>query len=367
MKDLLDLTTEEKIGQLFVIGLPGPALDDAALALLDEVRPGGVCLFSRNIRDAEQTRELNDAIRSRLSVEPILCLDQEGGLVDRLRRILTPMPSASQISTAEDAIQFGNFVAEAVRILGFNLNFAPVVDVAMQSDQVGANGLYSRIFGADAAETAGLAGAFLEAMQDSGCVGCVKHFPGLGKTVVDSHEELPFVEASEDLLEREDLLPFSRLIETGTAKTVMAAHAAYTASRLQHADQNGKLLPSSLNSRFISGLLRETLGFDGVVFTDDLEMGAILKNYGIGEACVMALSAGCDMLAICADRGRIREGYDAVRNAVADGRISEERIDVSLRRITALKASLSSPLEFDAARLSELSVAVADFKAHLNK
>jgi len=356
------LSIEEKVGQLFVIGITGPTIDAPTRDLLERVMPGGVCLFARNIREASQTRALLDEIRELSPIEPILCLDQEGGLVDRLRRVVTPMPAPSDVQTIEDAAAFGALVADVVRLLGFNLNFAPVVDLSLESRRSANNGLFSRTFGRSPQETIELAGAFLTSMQARGCLGCIKHFPGLGAAAVDSHEELPSVEIDNDVFENADLLPFRELIAARAAAAVMVAHAAYPKSDLQETDLNGKLLPSSLSYNFVTHLLRETLGFTGLVFTDDLEMGAILANYGIADACVRAANAGNDMLAICADGKRIVQGFEAVLAAVASGEIGEGRVDESLIRIAELKNKLLPPPAFDQAQLASLSADIAIFK-----
>ena len=359
------LTTQQKIGQLFFIGIPGPEIDAATRELLDRVQPGGVCLFARNVRERRQTRELTDGLRSTIPFEPFLSIDQEGGLVDRLRRLVTPMPAANRIATAVEASELGRIIAETLLLLGLNMNFAPVVDVIDDSRAKATNGLHSRAFGNSKDQVLELASSFLTSMQHRGIIGCLKHFPGLGASEVDSHKELPSVSISEDELLNTDLFPYSKILSTAEAKSVMVAHAAFPRNRLQELDQNGKLLPSSLSPPIISKLLRGELGFDGLVLTDDLEMGAIVENYGIGEACKMAILAGVDMLAICASVDAINEGYDAVSNAVARGDMSEERIDESIERIRSLKKELASPLEFDDERLTALSNEIAELTARL--
>jgi beta-N-acetylhexosaminidase len=167
------------------------------------------------------------------------------------------------------------------------------------------------------------------------------------------------------LFER-DLLPYRTLLNDSQQPAVMVAHAAYPNVYLQEKDQNGKLLPSSLSFNFVTDLLRKEMNFDGVAITDDLEMGAILKNYGIGEACVMAVEAGEDMLAICAGVESIYEGFSAVENSVGSGRISESRIDESIVRIGKIKSRITEPLQYDQHQLDELSAEIADFSAHLN-
>lgn len=348
---LKSLSLEQKIGQLFFVGIPGSELDASARGLLDEVVAGGVCLFARNIRDRLGCRELLDGVREFLPTGPLLSIDQEGGRVDRLRRTMAPMPAAARLRTDNDARDHARIIAESLRVLGFNMDFAPVVDVIDDSRLASDNGLFSRAFGASGTDVVRLAGTFLDVLQENGIIGCLKHFPGLGASVVDSHEELPSVEVDDVTMRSVDLRPY---VEIPDIRAVMVAHAAYPQSRLQEADESGKLLPASLCSNIVTGLLREELGFQGLVITDDLEMGAIVNNYGIGEACVKAVDAGCDMLAICADSDAIRRGFEAVFVAVNDGRISSDRIDSSLERIARVKAMVLPVPDFDLERLDEL-------------
>ena len=356
LEEISALPIEQKIGQLFTIGLPEPALNADTKEFLRDISPGGVCLFSRNIREAEQTRNLLDDIRSTTPVEPILSVDQEGGLVDRLRRISAPMPAPSSLKILKETKFLAEITAEILRILGFNMNFAPVVDVIDESRRKSFNGLYSRSFGNSKAEVIEHAVEYLENLQEGGCLGCLKHFPGLGASEVDSHEELPIVYLTREDLFDVDLLPYRRLIPSGAVHSVMVAHAGFPRFDLQETDENGKLLPSSLSYNIVTKLLREELGFaEGLVISDDLEMGAIVKNYGIGEACRRAVLAGVDMLAICASPEAITEGYKAIKEAVENGEIPEARIEESLKRIAHFKSLLSAPLPFDKARLQTLS------------
>jgi beta-N-acetylhexosaminidase len=359
-----DLTLEEKIGQLFFIGIPGPFWDAETEDLLQRIKPGGVCLFARNIKEPEQTRNLLAAMGGHLTVSPFLSLDQEGGLVDRLRRIMTPGPAAAKFTNVPDVIEFASITAESLRILGFNMDFAPVVDVITTEREDAGNGMYSRGFGRDRDQVTELAGAFLSTLQQNKIIGCLKHFPGLGAAQADSHEELPQIDISDDELRALDLHPYEKLLDENV-EIVMIAHAAYPNSNLQQQDQNGRLLPSSLSSNFVSRLLRNELGFDRIVITDDLEMGAIVRNYGIGDACKMAIDAGNDMLAICANRDLIEEGHEAVTKAVKTGEIGQKRVDVSLDRILALKQRLETPPKFDIDRLNELTQQLADLNSRL--
>lgn len=357
---------EEKVGQLFFIGISGPEIDPATADLLAETMPGGVCLFARNIKSLEQTRRLLDSLYETLPVQPLLSIDQEGGLVDRLRRVMTPLSAADRIRTADQARRMGDLVGESLSLLGLNMDFAPVVDIATDARQRFQNGLRSRAFGRSKEEVVELAGSFLVGLESRGILGCLKHFPGLGASEVDSHEELPQVDASEEEIRDVDLFPYRELLDRHPLVSVMVAHASYPKTDLHQNDSDGKLLPSSLDRRIVTDLLRAELNFPGVAITDDMEMGAILKNYGIGEACVRAVLAGQDMLAICASPQAVRDGYAAVVEAVKTHRISPLRLETSLKRISDLKQKITPRVAFDPERLNAISDEIADFNEQLN-
>jgi len=367
LKQLLSLPIEKKLGQLFFIGLSGDEINEHSVSLLREISPGGVCLFSRNIKSTNQVIKFISGIRENLAIEPILSLDQEGGVVDRLRRILTPMPSVSLLKNTTNAKKLAKLTAEIIRILGFNMNFAPVVDILDESREKFSNGLYARAFGKTKEQVIELAGAYLKTLQAGGCFGCLKHFPGLGASEVDSHESLPVINLSENEFYDNDLLPFRELIKTGDVRAIMVAHAVFPNINLQETDSSGKLLPSSLSYNFVTKLVRERMTFDGLVITDDLEMGAIVKNYSISKACKAAILAGGDMLAICADADAVQQGYYGVLEAVKNKEISESRIDESLTRIAHLKSLMLRPLPFDAVRLQILSEEVAQLNKKLDQ
>lgn len=367
MNDLYNnLSLREKIGQLFFIGIAGPDMDESTVELMQRIAPGGVCLFSRNIRDTVQTRELNDSIRKISAIQPFISLDQEGGTVDRLRRLVTPMAPAGSVRNVQEARKMAELIGEVISLLGFNMNFAPVVDVVDERRSGSSNGLFTRPFGRSKESVVDLAGAFLEAMQAKGPIGCLKHFPGLGAATVDSHVELPIVDIGREEFFDVDLYPYRALFATGNVHAVMAAHASFPGIDLQETDQNGKLLPSSLSFNFLTKLLREELGFKGLAITDDMEMGAVVENYGIGEACKLAFAAGVDMFAICAGRDAINEGFEAILSAAESGEITPERIDRSIERIGALKRKLGPVPAFDVARIDEISADIANFNAGLS-
>lgn len=361
-EQILSLSIEKKIGQLFFIGLPSAEFDDANRDLIKKIAPGGVCLFSRNIREGLKTRHLLEQIIENSAITPFLSIDQEGGLVDRLRRVFEPMPAVSSLKNLEQAKELAEITAEILRIFGFNMNFAPVVDVLTENRQKFINGLNSRIFGNSKEDSAKFGKIYLENLQKGGIICCLKHFPGLGASEVDSHEELPLVNISQTEFFETDLFPYRHIFQNTKVFAVMTAHAAFPNTDLQETDQNGKLLPASLSYNFVQNLLRNDLGFAGISITDDLEMGAIVRNFGIGEACKTAIKAGQDLLAICNSPESIRKGFEAVLTAVKTGEINENRIDESLQRISRVKEFLQKPLDFDEIQIAELSKRVSALK-----
>ena len=202
--NLLALPLEQQIGQLLYIGLPGTELDAATRGLLDDIKPGGVIIFGRNVASPAQLRGLLDGVRELLRGSPLLGIDQEGGLVDRLRKIFTPSPAARVIRQHGDlagARAHGRITGEVLRLLGFNMNFAPVLSIMTEDRDLLSNGLYSRSFGRSPGEVLGYTMVYLRGLQGAGCLGCAKHFPGIGAGEVDTHEEMAVIHLTqEDLL-----------------------------------------------------------------------------------------------------------------------------------------------------------------------
>jgi beta-N-acetylhexosaminidase len=365
------LSPEQKIGQLFNIGLRGTELDAETIAFLKHIQPGGVTIFARNVASATQLRSYLDGIRNELSVEPILSIDQEGGLVDRLRKISTPMPAARKIREHGDlagARTLGKITGEMLRILGFNTNFAPVIDILTEEREQLSNGLYSRSFGRTPGEVFGYSLVYLHALQATGCLGCLKHFPGIGAGAIDSHEEIPVIHLSQDDLIAQDLAPYIELfqMEDDRVKAVMVSHGGYPQIDIIQGIAGGRLEPATLSRNIVTKLLREELGFRHLTITDDLEMGAITKHHTIEEAAEIAFDVGNDVLLICSKAENIRRAYDGMLEAYKDGRFSEKRLNDSLQRIANFKALMKPPLDFDEERLKELSNEVAELNKKLN-
>lgn len=368
---LLSLPLERQIGQLLYIGLPGTEFDEEARSLVEEISPGGVIIFGRNVAEPEQLRGLLDSVRAALPNEPLFGIDQEGGLVDRLRKIFTPMPAARVIRQHGDlaaARAHGRITGEVLLRLGFNMNFAPVMSIMTEDRDLLSNGLYSRSFGRSPGEVLGYTMVYLRGLQGTGLLGCAKHFPGIGAGEVDTHQEMPVIHLTHDDLLAQDLAPYIELFqrEDNMVKAVMVSHGGFPNIDIHRGTAGGHLVPASVNPSIVTGLLREELGYEGLVVTDDLEMGAIAKHCEIEEAALRAILAGEDMILVCARPDLIRRAYSALLAASRSGELTRGRLLASLRRIAAFKAITKPPLPFDKKRLQELSAEVTALNRKLN-
>lgn len=370
-ESLLSLQLEQQVGQFFYIGLLGTELDAEARALIEEVQPGGVIIFGRNVRSPQQLRELLDGVRELVPTTPLLGIDQEGGLVDRLRKIFTPMPSARTIREHGDlaaARALGRLTGEALRLLGFNMNFAPVMSIMTDERDLLSNGLYSRSFGRSPGEVLGYTTVYLRGLQETGIVGCLKHFPGIGAGEVDSHEQIPMVSLSHDDLMAQDLAPYIELFQRqdDRVRCVMVSHGGFPNIDISKGVTGGLLEPASLSHNIVTNLLRTELGYQHLVVTDDLEMGAISKHCEIEAAAVRAFLAGNDMMLICAHPDTIRRGYQALLGVARNGKLPRDRMRGSLRRIAAMKSIIKPPPAFDQEEFKALSGETAALNRKLN-
>jgi beta-N-acetylhexosaminidase len=250
-ENLYALPLEQQIGQFLFIGLPGTELDAETRALIKDVKPGGVIIFGRNVSGPEQLRSLLDSVREIVPTPPLFGIDQEGGLVDRLRRIFTPMPSARTIRQHGDlaaARALGRVTGEVLRLLGFNINFAPVMSIMTDDRDLLSNGLYSRSFGRSPGEVLGYTTVYMRGLQGTGCIGCLKHFPGIGAGEVDSHEEMPVVHLSHDDLIAQDLAPYIELFQRrdDRVRCVMVSHGGFPNIDIREELTGGLLEPAWL-------------------------------------------------------------------------------------------------------------------------
>jgi len=330
------LSEAESAGQLLAVGIEGTCLSDDLRRGLSRIAPGAVILFARNLLDASQVAAFCRDLSRAVSVPPFLAIDQEGGRVNRLKGIFPPLPPNLALGNGPSAIdlvrEHARRTGQGLKSLGFNLNFAPVLDLSMAASP---NGIGDRAYGSDPDRVALLGGAFLTAQAEEGVLGCGKHFPGLGGGRVDSHEELPRIDASSDELWDRDLLPYRRLKDV--CPLVMVGHAFYPSLQGQPA------LPATFSRRVIHDLLRGRIGYEGLSLTDDLEMGAVDQRRPPGEVTLAAFEAGNDLMMFCKDWGRVEEAHATLQRAFRTGRYPSSRINASLERIFAVKRRLASP------------------------
>lgn len=294
-------------GHLLIAGVSGTELTGLERAWLRLIRPGGIILFKRNIADAIQTRDLLDAATSLCSPHAVRCVDVEGGTVNRLRDALAALPSAQAVGAAARklrkpalAYEHGELIARAVTAFGFNTTLAPVVDLALPE---AAEVLGSRPAGANAVEVIAYARPYLDALAAGGLAGCGKHFPGLGGALGDTHLVTPRIGRTWRQIWSKDLLPYREL--HSAMPMIMINHAAYPSTP-------GKNRPASVSAFWISNVLRRRIGYRGIIFSDDLEMGGILKFLPVEQAAISAVRAGMDLLEICHNAELILRGYEAL-------------------------------------------------------
>jgi beta-N-acetylhexosaminidase len=336
---LSKMSLQEKVGQMMMVGFAGQELDEATTAMLKRFHVGGVCLFKRNISSSIQVASLNDSL-SRLfegKIPPFIAVDQEGGNVIRVDDSPMLLPSAMALGAAgsEDlAMKAGKAMGEDLRLLGFNMNLAPVVELGLNLRN---NVMGTRAFGSNPKMVSKLGKAFVRGQQSAQMVTVAKHFPGHGHSAIDSHKDLPRLEETEAQMQVQ-WEPFRAVIEQGV-DAMMTAHVSLP-------NISGDAVPATLSPRLLEGILRKQMNFEGVVLTDELEMEAISKQYVAGDAAVMAIEAGADMVLIPWQAQKKEEVFLALHEAATQGRLSEERLNVSVRRLLSvkLKRGLFEPL-----------------------
>jgi beta-N-acetylhexosaminidase len=327
-------------GALLMIGLPGLELDDSTRELISTQGVNNFILFRRNVGDQHQLRRLcaDLAVASMTATGfwPLIGIDQEGGSVTRLRDPWTVFPDQRQLAEGEapeEALR--DYAATCTRELlatGINLNLAPVLDVAPAG---GEYFMERRALGGEAETVARLGCLVIEEMQRGGLAACGKHFPGLGSARLDPHREGFAIDKTRQALEAEDLPPFRAAIAAGVA-ALMTSHTVYPALDPER--------PATLSPAILTGLLRGELGFDGLLLTDDLEMGAIENEKTVAEAAVLAFNAGADLLLVCQSHDKAREVIAALDAARAGGRIDETRIGQARQRIDRVRRAFPVPL-----------------------
>jgi beta-N-acetylhexosaminidase len=324
------MSLDNKIGQLIMAGYNTTA---EAEQIIRDISPGGLILFRRNIRTELQTRQDISSLQGAVAegLPPLfIAVDQEGGVVSRLPASAGSFESAMEIGLRADvayAIASGEKTGRILHEWGFNVNCAPVLDIGGNPDN---KVIGTRAYGQTADEVIVYGLAVLQGLQNAGMLAVIKHFPGHGDTATDSHLALPVIDQPLAQLQKEALRPFIAALAAG-ADMVMMAHIQFSQLDTR---------PASLSPVLVDALLRRNLGFAGIVLTDDLTMGAITDHYELGEAAVMAVEAGCDLLLVCHDIANVYLVRDALMAAARSGRLSEARIDASVRRILLAKSRL---------------------------
>ncbi len=323
------LTLEDKIGSLMMVGFDGTSPPKYLLKWLATGRVGGIYLFARNIESPRQLKRLIDDCREAAPAPILVGIDQEGGIVARLRAGFTESPGAMALGAARDpqlAEEVAFMLGRELAALGINWNFAPVADIAHQPDNPSVS---TRSVSADHELVCQITTAQIRGFQRAGVAATVKHFPGLGNTIIDTHHALAKVSGDLNFLYENDLQPFRAAIAADVA-CVMLTHVMY--------ESLDDRFPATLSPRIVDGLLRSELGYTGAVCTDCMEMNAITDGFGAGEAAVLAVAAGVDMPMYSHSRRRQEAAYAAVVSAARSGRIPPSRIDAAFANIQALKA-----------------------------
>jgi beta-N-acetylhexosaminidase len=338
----------DSLGQLVLTGVPGKELDAKAAQLFERVQPGGFILFGRNIESAMQLRKLIDDLRDLSKVEPIITIDQEGGRVSRLRLIGNEPPNAQQLREKDDVDlirRHGDITGRLLRIFGFNLDLCPVLDISF--DDNADNSLRGRCYGKTVEQVVRNAAAFNDAMRGEGVMSCGKHFPGYSAAKSDAHYELPKIERTREELDREELAVFQQFVKK--IDSMMICHGWYPCFEREKT-------PASLSRRIITELLREELGFEGLIMTDDLDMGAILNEYGLEETIRLAIGAGNDLAMICHRIPEIENVHKILQ--VLPGAETER----ALASVARFKKQLAPPTDFSEATFRKIDNEIWDLR-----
>jgi beta-N-acetylhexosaminidase len=316
------------VGQLLILGYDGLAIDSKLRTTLSTLQPSGVILFARNIEEPQQTWRLLRDSQKTTSIPMFLCVDLEGGTVDRLKKVIAPAPSVQDVFATGNRKLFrmhGKILGLEARALGFNTDFAPVFDLGFEASR---SVLTSRTASSDPDETITYARAFLRGLKDAKVLGCGKHFPGLGEANLDSHHDMPVVQKGWKKMWAEDLAPYREL--RNHVPFVMVAHASYP-------EITNNKLPASLSSKWMQDVLRKKIGYKGLIISDDLEMGGVLSTGEIEDVAVETLRAGADMFLVCHNQELVWRGFEAVLRTAERDRKFSAHVAKAAQRVLAFK------------------------------
>lgn len=329
------------LGQLLLTGVPGTELDSQTASLFRKLQPGGFILFGRNIQSPEQLRKLIDDLRDLSQEEPIITIDQEGGRVSRLRLIGEEPPNAMQLREKADPsliTTHGRLTAELLRLFGFNLDLCPVLDISL--DDEADNSLRGRCYGRNPEQTISNARLFNSSLRSGGILSCGKHFPGYTNAGLDPHHELPRVNRSKAELEALELKVFREM--HAEVDSMMTGHISFTGLEASPC-------PASLSLQVTGQLLRQEMGFEGLIMTDDLDMGAILNHYGFEETMRMALGAGNDLLMICHRVELVPQAAKAIEA------LPREILDRAMDNVRKFRKKFSPPMPYSQAEFERIN------------
>lgn len=321
------MSQTEKLGQMVMIGIQGIKVDDDSLYMLNQYHMGGVILFDRNMESPEQVKQLTSDLQAQSNekVPLFIGIDEEGGDVVRMAEKLTPPPSQKEIGSTGDIEQAKTWAiktAKSLKDMGINVNFAPVADVGSND---------KRSYSTDANTVIDFVRAATEGYQQENIIYSLKHFPGIGKGKVDSHVDSSSIDVTKEILMAEDILPFKTIIDENDPNDyfILVSHLKYSALDEEY--------PASLSSKIMTDLLRNELGYKGIIITDDMEMGAVANHNDFRSIGVNAVKAGADIVLVCHEYEHQQEVYLGLLDAVNSGEISQERIDESVKRIIKVK------------------------------
>lgn len=341
LETIYNMSLDEKVGQLVVSGFYGTTLDENILKLIKENKISGVILFERNVKDSNSLLALNNSLKesNKNNKLPLfISTDEEGGSVTRMPKDIKRIPTNKYIGSLNNkdlSYKVGEILGEQLSYFGFNMNFAPVLDINSNPNNpvIG-----DRSFGNNTDIVSNLGTSTMKGIQSKNIISVVKHFPGHGDTSVDSHINLPVVNCDINRLKSFEFVPFKTAIQNG-ADAVMVGHIL-----LPKIDSK---YPSSMSYEIVTNILRKDLGFNGLVVSDDMTMGAITENYSIEEASIKAINAGMDLLLVCQKYENTENVLKALKEAALNGTISKERLDNALYNIISIKKKYISNKEYD--------------------
>ncbi|WP_413409263.1 beta-N-acetylhexosaminidase [Paenibacillus amylolyticus] len=360
-EQLNSLTLEEKIGQMILAGVQGTTLDDQAKQMITNQKVGGIIFYANNVSTLEGTAKFVKSIKEANQSNPVpifMSVDQEGGKVSRMPETVESIPSSRKVGETKDsalAETMGELLARQVQLAGFNVDFAPVLDVnSNPSNPV----IGDRSFGSSAELVSRMGIAEMKGLRSEGIIPVVKHFPGHGDTSVDSHLDLPVVNKTEKQLAELEWIPFQAAVKE-QVEAVMVAHILFPKLDPDH--------PASLSDVIIGEHLRGKFKYDGVVITDDLSMGAIAKNFKLDQAALATVKAGSDILLVAHSYESAKTIFDTLISAVKSGKITESRIDESVYRILALKQQYKlSDDQKASGDLKQLNADIVDWRKQID-